>query len=510
MNLTELFTAIQNTLLIIALCLAIAIPIGTFLALMLFRTNAIGTRWAWIALGSQLAVPLYAFAGGWSAGFGMQGWFTSLKLMEYLFSGAFSPGTPAWQTGTGALLAVTFIHTCAAIPWVTLLISFGLTRTDRSQEEQALLDGGWTNVLWRLILPKLRLWMLAAALWCTIPIVTEMVVSNLYQVPTVAEQVYLDASRGSVGPLTYVCAILVCMLPLVIALGLLLGLAPPWRRAPERSQHFAASPLPLGRWRTVLSLVVWSLVAGLVALPIVNLIAKAGWQPTSGQDGRTHYGWSSSRLATTAYESITLFQAEFYWSGLLAVASSSLALAIAWAVFALAGRRCRVVFSGLMILTIAVPGPLVSMLVIGLLNRSTPSWLGWLYDNTLAAPILAQEFRLLPIAWILVHALHAMISSSTWEQVKLDGLTRGEILRRVVWPQIGYRGLAAWLLLAVLSVGELSCSILVLPPGVTTISMRLFEMLHFGMRHQDSGLCGVLLMLGWLVSLSLWKTLKER
>ena len=32
----------------------------------------------------------------------------------------------------------------------------------------------------------------------------------------------------------------------------------------------------------------------------------------------------------------------------------------------------------------------------------------------------------------------------------------------------------------VMSVGELSASLLVLPPGVTTIAVRIFQLLHYG------------------------------
>ncbi|MCR9295977.1 MAG: hypothetical protein NXI32_24950, partial [bacterium] len=109
-----------------------------------------------------------------------------------------------------------------------------------------------------------------------------------------------------------------------------------------------------------------------------------------------------------------------------------------------------------------------------------------------------------------VWVMHASISQSNWRLAKLDGLGSWEIASYIILPQFGRSLLAAWLLLFVLSFGELSCSILVLPPGVTTVSMRLFEMLHFGMRHQDSGLCGVLILLGWVVSFALWKTLKDR
>lgn len=475
---------------------------GVVMALLLVRTNVMARQLAWIVLSSQLAVPLYVFAGGWSAGFGTQGWLTSFGLDWASYLG----GT----TGLSAMLAVSMIHAFASIPWVVLITSLGLLWTHRGQEEQALLDGGWSYVLFRVLLPKLRIWIVLAVIWTIMPIMTEMVVSNLYQVPTVSEQIYLDASRGTLSPLTYVAAVVLCLVPVALCLGLILRKLTSWSHVIQSVAHFRGTPLALGKWRLGLSVLCWSVVLLLVGLPIVSLIAKAGWQPFTKADGTIGYGWSGARFVTTIDESTRLFQAEYYWSSLLALGASLFALAVSIAAYAIPSRIWRVGFGMLMILAIAVPGPLVGMLVIWAMNRSTPAFLGELYDSTLVAPLLAQQFRLLPIAWVLVITTVASISPSTWEQARLDGLSAFQKLRSVLLPQAGPRLLAAWILLLVLSFGELSSTILVLPPGVTTVSMRLFEMLHFGMRHQDSGLCGSLMCMGWIVSLVFWKTLRDR
>lgn len=454
---------------------------------------------ACIVLGSQLAVPLYVVAGGWSAGFGMQGWLTSLGWLP-------SSGAGSLQ----AIFAVAMVHAFASIPWVALIVCLGMLWTHRSTEEQAWLEGGLATVFRRAILPQLRIGLIVAFLWCIVPILTEMVVSNLFLVPTVAEQVYLDASRGSVSRLTYVTAFAICMLPTLSVLAWLLRNSPNWNALTFSTAYFAPNRLDLRRGRWPACLFLWLTLAALVALPTVSLIAKAGWQPLIDDDGKTSYGWSLERFGETVYESFTLFQAEFYWSFLLGLVSSLLAMTMACTLYGLTSPRIRQWAGGLILSLLAVPGPLAGMGIIWLLNRSTPAWLGGLYDRTLAAPVLAQQFRLLPLAWLLIVVTLATISRRTWEQATLDGLNRFQSLRLVVWSQTGRNWLAVWLLLFVASVGELSCSILVLPPGVTTVSMRLFEMLHFGMRHQDSGLCGMLLGLGWLVSWVFWKTLNDR
>lgn len=503
MNFSELPVAVIHTLAVCGLSVGLAVPLGTLLALCLLRTDVFGRKWAWLAISSQLAVPLYAFAGGWSAGLGFQGW---LNL-----TAALGPQTLTTTHGTvWSLMAVAAIHASAALPWVCLIISMGLLWSDRGQEETASLEGGWWRVLRSVLIPKLRPWLLASCLWCVLPILTEMVVSNLYQVQTVAEQVYLDASRGELRPLTYIAAVGLCLCPLACLAWLVWRGFPSWEEVIRRFQNHQPVQLGLHRYRWPLSLWVWTMLALLVGLPIFNLLLKAGWQPRVVDGGLTSYHWSPSRFGTTVVESLTLFTNEFYWTSLLAVLSSSIALMLASVLLALSPRRSRRWISLAMLLLIAVPGPLVGITMIWLFNRSTPELLGRLYDTTLIAPVAAQQFRLLPLAWLLLQTISASVSQRVWELAAVDGFSFVQRWRYVLVPQIWSRCLASFLLLLVLSAGELSSTILLLPPGVTTISMRLFELLHFGMRHQDSGLCGLLLLLGWGVSFVFWKTLNDR
>jgi ABC-type Fe3+ transport system permease subunit len=55
-----------------------------------------------------------------------------------------------------------------------------------------------------------------------------------------------------------------------------------------------------------------------------------------------------------------------------------------------------------------------------------------------------------------------------------------------------------------LSVADLSAILLVLPPGVTPISARIFELLHYGVRYQESGVCLILSMFSVIGAASIY------
>jgi iron(III) transport system permease protein len=71
----------------------------------------------------------------------------------------------------------------------------------------------------------------------------------------------------------------------------------------------------------------------------------------------------------------------------------------------------------------------------------------------------------------------------------VDGAGPVARLWRVVLP-CRLCGLAlAWLVAAAVALGDLAASILVVPPGVTTLPIRIFGLLHYGVEDQVAGVC---------------------
>lgn len=498
MSWAELYTALINTLAVATGVLAISVPVAFLLAVLLARTNVFGARWAWLAMLSQLVVPLYATVGAWSAGFGSQGWWP-LSQTLVVHSDWASPA------------AVIFVHAVAAIPSCLLILMLGLVWSRRSQDELALLDGGMPNLVRRVLLPEMRGWLAAAALWAAVPVMTEMIVTNLYQVPTLAEQVYLDISLGTASGMTYAVSVGLCMLPLLVLAWLLRRQLPSLSSLANHMAQHRPPRLPLGAWRVPLSLLVWAIVLGVVAVPLANLWLKAGWESALRSDGTLEHRWTWHRLGLTLVETSTLFTAEFQWTAVLALASATTATVMAGLLrWRARSRWAKRAIDFLCVVLIAMPGPLVASLISRLFLSGTVPGLAWAYDHSLAAPILAQQSRLFPLAWLLVGGILASIGSRAWEMAAVDQLSTWSRLHMVVWRPTWRLWLAAWLLLAATSAGELSTHLLLLPPGVTTVAQRLFEFLHFGMRYQDSGLCLALVLLGWLVAIVVWNTRSGR
>jgi iron(III) transport system permease protein len=127
--------------------------------------------------------------------------------------------------------------------------------------------------------------------------------------------------------------------------------------------------------------------------------------------------------------------------------------------------------------------------IIGLLNRAGHPWLLWLYDHSILAPLLAQWVRCLPLATLILWHGRQSLPQQLLDNAAVDGAGP---LKRLVWVTLPilWPSLAiAWLTALATALGELAASILVVPPGVNTLAIHIFGLLHYGVEDQVAGIC---------------------
>ena len=61
-----------------------------------------------------------------------------------------------------------------------------------------------------------------------------------------------------------------------------------------------------------------------------------------------------------------------------------------------------------------------------------------------------------------------------------------------------------------LTIGELSATLLVLPPGRNTLAVKTYNLLHYGASDAVAGLCLLLVVTGWLAGLAAITALAAR
>ncbi len=158
----------------------LALPAGVLLGLLLFRTDLWGRQAVLALTVLVLFVPMPLHATAWLGAIGNAG---RSQLIG---------STPILTGWTGAA----FVHAMAAIPWVAVLAGVGLRTVEPALEESALLDlPGW-RVVGRLTLRRSLGAIAASALAVAVLTAGDMTVTDLLQVRTYAEEVYIQSQTG--------------------------------------------------------------------------------------------------------------------------------------------------------------------------------------------------------------------------------------------------------------------------------------------------------------------------
>lgn len=449
----------------------LAISLGLPVALLLTRFRIAGERAAWAIVAALMFAPLYVHLAGWDA---VGAWL-----------GIFGRNAP--QAFLSGLPSAIWVHGLAAAPWASVLIAVGLQQVPRQEEEQALLDAPLASVFRTIVLPRILPWIVAAGFFAAMTSWYEMTVTNVYLVPTVTEGIYNRIAGNFVNETIYVFPAYFVFAGLIAmaaysARVLTLGDFRQLRQSPPRWSLHDRSPIA--------SLFVWSVLLLLAGVPLLVLLRQTGLSTRIVGTSAVRE-WSLNAFGYSLWQTLIVTRTDFFWTlvtGLLAT-TLSLAISIPLAWWARASGWKFVVMSLLAIGLLAIPGPLIGLAIMHVMNWPGIQPLNYLYDRTISAPAIAQAARAFPIVLLLVWQAVARFDRAQQEAAALDGCGPWQILLRIVLPQRRLALLTAWLLGLAIAIGDVSCSLLVIPAGKDLIQRRLFGMIHSGVDNQVAAAC---------------------
>ncbi|MBI2505098.1 MAG: iron ABC transporter permease [Candidatus Latescibacteria bacterium] len=360
----------------------------------------------------------------------------------------------AWQAGLqthglsgmgGAVLVLVL----ALFPLVVLLAAVGFAQVDPALEEEARLCGSEGQVFWHATLPLARPLLATGLVMVFLLALAEFGVPALMQVEVYPVAIYAAFSASY----DFAQAAALCLPLAGIAAGmafLLQRLAYRVDFASLAVQHWAPRRVGLGSGRLAATLAAFTLFALVLGLPLGTLALKAG----------DFHAWSGAA-------------GPMLWSlGLSALSASLLVLLgllVAWpcqrgyvrgGVWWVQGQT----------LLFVLPGAVVGLGLVALWNRP---WLGWFY-GTPAMIVLGEVARFAPLMVGAFAAFLAQVPKDGEEAIWLDGGGVVATFAHFVFP-VTRRALGVlWAMGFVLCMGELATAILVAPPGMQTLAVRLF------------------------------------
>ncbi len=220
-----------------------------------------------------------------------------------------------------------------------------------------------------------------------------------------------------------------------------------------------------------------TLQSGLARAGRVGGRARLGLPPT----------WSFAGLRGTLGFAASESWEPIWNSLILAACAATITAALAWSLAWVSRNsfRWQLLLLMTLALTLATPGP-----VTGMAYELAYRWFPPIYDSPLIV-ILAQTVRTLPYALLILWPALRILPVELLESALLDGLGPFGRLWYVIVPLSLRVFLAAWCVCFVLAFGELPATNLLQPPGITTITFRIWTLLHTGV---ESHLAGVALI----------------
>ncbi len=470
------FNIVVRTVALGAAAALIAVPLGAFLAWTASKRGVVPMLARMFCLFGIL-LPVFAQVSSWDAAFGKLGWITSAS------GETLKPIIGRWQ-------AAIWIHAMIATPQIALLFLAAI-RSGRLAWQDALelesppllaaMRSGW----WRF-----SPFVFAAILWTIVSAAREIGVTDIYQIGTLAEQVYLGYSLGQLGSIGTVWTAdqIAQAERLGVAVSLLIvawmaGTATVafLHAAASRQPRFATANRQSEKVTAGQSACCCIVLLLLVAVPVANLLVKVGFTVVQ-ENGQPTATWSLDGARFAIQKIVTNFQSEFRWTALIAIGSTLLITAIAipltWAANRSRGAGiCLAVAFGILV---AIPGPSIGIGIGRTFTNLNFSWTNYLYDRTIFAPVIANTLYCLPLALLFHYFLASQASTSERELARIDGIKGiGAIWLLNLRPRWKSHLICTLLVLAI-SFGELSATQMVLPPGIDTVSRLALGLLHSG------------------------------
>ena len=445
---------LQNSLLVAASATALALGFGLMAALWLATLEA---RWQNVFLTLAvvaLALPPFLVTNCWISLLGETGTLrASLPLKIY------SLGGTIWILAL-LLWPITLFATLAA--W---------RRLEAAQLECEPALSGFALLRW-LLLPVARGELALAAVLTFVLALNNFAVPAILQTKVLPDEMWVrfNTQLDALGALKL-------SLPLVIAPVLLLA----WTTRRSVAWPRIQGTVPASIFRRQLGLT-WRIGSGALAtllgvvtvgLPLGQIaFAPRTWVELPGAlEASTDPVWNSFRFAALAATLVVgmgiflnLREAETRrrWCFNL--------LSVAW-------------------LTFFIPGVLIGIVLIQIFTRPVLA----VFYQSIGIILLALVIRYFGLAWAATRHAVGSVDSDLTDAARLEGATRWQQLRFVVWPQIAPQMFAAWYVVYLLCLWDVESIVLIQPPGGETLALKIFNLLHYGRAAQVNALCIVLL-----------------
>ncbi len=396
------------------------------------------------------------------------------------------PGTPNPMLGRNGII---LLYAVQHAPIVFITLRAGLARIPRDLVEAARASGARPlSVLWTIVLPVVRPYIVAAAALAFVSGVGNFGIPALLGMPvnylTLPTLIYQDLSSFGPGVLPQITALSVLVGAQALAGVACQSLA--LRGAAHRFTSGTPARFELGRYRLLLAGLGWLVIGFILVLPACALLATS-LVPSFG----VPLGWQT--MTVSNYAEVLVRQASTvraFFNSVVFAGAAALILAIGvipvTAILERLGRRWQRLLGGIVDLPYAVPGVVLAIACILLFLRPLPL-VGSLYA-TASIIVVAYVMRFFTLALKPVATAVGQISRDLDEAAAVSGAGSLRRLATITAPLAAPAAVAGGLLVFMSAFNELTVSALLWSSGNETLGVVLFSLEEAGLGTQAAAI----------------------
>ena len=418
--------------------------VGAPLGLLMARADLPAKSWLRLALIIPLVLPPYVLGLAWIYVSGSTGIAAHLLGRDLLSDWTYS------LAGAVAVLSIGFF------PLAMLATEAAARRVDGRLEEAGLLVARPRRVFTRITLPLIAPGVASAALVIFVLAVSEFGVPGLLRVRVFTTEVFTAfAAQYDFGRATALSVPLL-LLALIAAVALKLTIGD--RLVTTRRSMHPGLSFNLGLWRAPVLISIGILIALSVLLPLSALALEAR---------------GSGPIVAAVQASGSAIMNSIVLSLGSALLTVGLGLLLGYSrarTRTRFGRLADLVF----IVLFAAPSTVIGVGLIGLWNQ--PGLLGEIYRSPLII-VISYLARFVAVAALILAAAVRQVPASLEEAAEVSGASWPRAFTRIVFPQITGATAAALVVSFIFAFGELGATVLVAPPGESTLPVRIYTLI---------------------------------
>jgi len=435
---------LMNSTLLGAATAIVSTIVGAPLGLLLARVDLPAKSLLRLALIIPLVLPPYVLGLAWIYVSGSTGIAAHLLGRDLLSDSTYS------LAGAVAVLSIGFF------PLAMLATEAVARRVDGRLEEAGLLVASPRRVFTRITLPLIAPGVASAGLVIFVLAVSEFGVPGLLRVRVFTTEVFtVFAAQYDFGRATALSVPLL-LLALIAAVALKLTIGD--RLLTTRRSMHAGLSFNFGRWHAPMLISIGILIALSVLLPLSALALEAR---------------GSGPIVAAVQASGSAIMNSIVLSLGSALLTVGLGLLLGYSrarTRTRFGRLADLVF----IVLFAAPSTVIGVGLIGLWNQ--PGLLGEIYRSPLII-VISYLARFVAVAALILAAAVRQVPASLEEAAEVSGASWPRAFTRIVFPQITGATAAALVVSFIFAFGELGVTVLVAPPGESTLPVRVYTLI---------------------------------